>query len=130
MGATQENKILPDSQSCKPDPHRSWAVETDSDNPKNWSATKRWTATLVTSLFMLVSPVASSIVAPALPILQAEFHTPPAFETQMVLSVFILSSAVGPLVIHCPALRGVYGRRIVLHLTMLAFFVFNLACAF
>jgi multidrug resistance protein len=77
---------------------------------------------------MLVSPVASSIVAPALPVLQAEFRIPTAFETQMVLSVFILSSAVGPLVI--APLSEVYGRRIVLHLTMLAFLVFNLACAF
>lgn len=77
---------------------------------------------------MLVSPVASSIVAPALPILQSEFHISTAFETQMILSVFILSSAVGPLIIS--PLSEVYGRRIVLHLTMLMFLIFNLACAF
>jgi multidrug resistance protein len=46
----------------------------------------------------------------------------------MVLSIFILSSAVGPLAI--APLSEVYGRRPVLHLTMLFFFVFNLACAF
>ncbi|KAL2194743.1 major facilitator superfamily domain-containing protein [Corynascus similis CBS 632.67] len=100
----------------------------DSANPKNWPARKRWTATLLASLFMLVSPVASSIVAPVLSLLQREFRISTAFETQMVLSVFILSSAVGPLVIS--PLSEVYGRRIVLHLTMLAFLIFNLACAF
>jgi MFS family permease len=46
----------------------------------------------------------------------------------MVLSIFILSSAVGPLVIS--PLSEVYGRRLVLHLTMLFFFIFNLSCAF
>ncbi|GAB1315400.1 hypothetical protein MFIFM68171_05610 [Madurella fahalii] len=104
----------------------SWEI--DLENPKNWSAGKRWTTTLLTSLFLLVSPIASSIVAPALPVLQAEFRISTASETQMILSVFILSSAVGPLIIS--PLSEVYGRRIVLHCTMLTFLVFNLACAF
>jgi len=77
---------------------------------------------------MLVSPVSSSIVAPGLPILQSEFGIPTALATQMILSVFILSSAVGPLVVS--PLSEVYGRRLVLHLTMLFFLVSNLACAF
>jgi len=46
----------------------------------------------------------------------------------MILSVFILASAVGPLIIS--PLSEVYGRRLVLHLTMLSFFIFNLGCAF
>ena len=97
-------------------------------NPKNWPASKRWIVTLVLSLFMIVSPISSSIVAPALPILREEFSISSEFATQMVLSIFILSSAVGPLVIS--PLSEVYGRRPVLHLTMLFFFIFNLSCAF
>ena len=77
---------------------------------------------------MIVSPISSSIVAPALPVLQHEFGIPTEFTTQMVLSIFILSSAIGPLVIS--PLSEVYGRRPVLHFTMLFFCIFNLACAF
>lgn len=77
---------------------------------------------------MIVSPISSSIIAPALPILRQEFNITSELVTPMVLSIFILSSAIGPLVIS--PLSEVYGRRLVLHLTMLFFSVFNLSCAF
>lgn len=97
-------------------------------NPKNWPAPKRWIATLVLSLSMIVSPISSSIVAPAFPILRHEFNISSEFTTRMIISIFILSSAVGPLA--TSPLTEVYGRRLVVHLTMLFFFILNLACAF
>jgi len=104
----------------------SW--ETAHANPKNWPLWKRRATTLMASLFMLVSPVSSSIVAPALPTLQREFDIASEPTTQMILSVFVLSSAIGPLVVS--PLSEVYGRQPVLHATMFLFSVFNLACAF
>ncbi|KAI1133863.1 MFS general substrate transporter [Hypoxylon sp. FL0543] len=105
-----------------------WAGPDDPANPQNWPQTRRWLVTLLVSLYMLVSPVSSSIVAPALPIIQDEFRIPTAVEAQMVLSIFVLASAVGPLVIS--PLSEVYGRRPVLQLTCLFYMIFNLACAF
>jgi multidrug resistance protein len=46
----------------------------------------------------------------------------------MVLSIFVLASAFGPLVV--APLSEVYGRRPVLQLTYLFYMVFNLVCAF
>lgn len=77
---------------------------------------------------MFVSPVSSSIVAPALPVIRDEFQIPTAMEAQMVLSVFVLASAVGPLVIS--PLSEVYGRRPILQLTCLFYMIFNFTCAF
>ncbi|KAH8650078.1 major facilitator superfamily domain-containing protein [Xylariales sp. PMI_506] len=101
--------------------------EADSANPKNWPLLRRQLITLTISLFMLVSPVSSSIVAPALPILKSQFQISSDFVSQIILSIFILASAVGPLVVS--PLSEVYGRRLVLHFTMLIFLIFNVACA-
>jgi multidrug resistance protein len=100
----------------------------DLENPQNWPFGKRWLITLLTSLYMLISPISSSIVAPALPVLRQEFHIPTALATQMMLSAFILASAIGPLIVS--PLSEVYGRRSVLQLTTLFFLIFNMSCAF
>jgi MFS family permease len=80
------------------------------------------------SLFMFISPVTSSMVAPAFEVIMSEFTIPSGFEVQMVLSIFILASAVGPLVVS--PLSEVYGRRVVLQATCSFYLVFNLACGF
>ena len=68
------------------------------------------------------------MVAPAFRAIKSDLAIRSEFETQMVLSIFILGSAIGPLIIS--PLSEVYGRRPVLHLTCLIYAVFNLACAF
>lgn len=105
-----------------------WDGLDDPDNPKNWTDTKRWRITVLNSLFMFVSPVSSSMVAPAFQAIRTDLSIKSELITQMVLSVFILASAVGPLVIS--PLSEVYGRLPVLHVTCLIYTVFNLACAF
>jgi|SRR5579862_1534935 len=105
-----------------------WDGLDDPDNPKNWTDGKRWRITILNSLFMFVSPVSSSMVAPAFQAIKSDLVIKSEFQTQMVLSVFILASAVGPLIIS--PLSEVYGRRPVLHVTCLIYAVFNLSCAF
>ncbi|PGH12529.1 hypothetical protein AJ80_06690 [Polytolypa hystricis UAMH7299] len=105
-----------------------WEGPNDPSNPKNWTLTKRWSITVLNSLFMFVSPISSSMVAPAFGVIRSDFVIKTDFETQMVLSIFVLASALGPLVIS--PLSEVYGRRPVLHITCLTYLVFNLACAF
>ncbi|KAK3985474.1 major facilitator superfamily domain-containing protein [Cladorrhinum sp. PSN332] len=105
-----------------------WDGPDDPDNPKNWPNPKRWGITILNSLFMFVSPVSSSMVAPAFASIKSDLDIGSDFEVQMVLSIFILASAVGPLIIS--PLSEVYGRRPVLHATCLLYLVFNLACPF
>lgn len=51
-----------------------WEGQDDPGNPKNWPSRKKWAATLVMSSFTFITPVASSIVAPAFDAIGAEFH--------------------------------------------------------
>ena len=66
------------------------------------------------------------MVAPALESIAKEFHITNAVVQQMVLSVFVLAYAVGPLVLG--PLSEVFGRVPVLQLANLFYLVFNTAC--
>lgn len=68
------------------------------------------------------------MVAPAFNLISSEFDIQSQVETQLVLSVFILASAVGPLFIS--PMSEIYGRTVVLHFTCLFYMIFNLACGF
>lgn len=105
-----------------------WDGLDDPQNPKNWSSKKRWSTTVLISLFMTVSPISSSMVAPALDAIGSEFGFQSAFQSQATLAVFVLASVVGPLVIS--PLSEVYGRLPVLQGTCFFYLVFNLACGF
>ncbi|KAL8634654.1 MAG: hypothetical protein Q9228_007759, partial [Teloschistes exilis] len=102
-----------------------WNGPDDLENPKNWSTKHRWAATLVVSSFTLISPVSSSMVAPALPAIAKDLGISSEVESQMVLSIFVLAYAVGPLFLG--PLSEVYGRIPVLQITNLVYLVFNTA---
>ncbi|PGH18804.1 hypothetical protein AJ79_00217 [Helicocarpus griseus UAMH5409] len=103
-----------------------WDGAEDPTNPKNWSLKKKWAATVVVSCFTLMSPVSSSMVAPALPTIAQEFGIQNEVESQLVLSIFLLAYAIGPLLLG--PLSEIYGRVIVLQLANLFYLVFNIAC--
>lgn len=83
---------------------------------------------LVVSSFTFISPVSSTMVAPALPTLKQDLDTESDVVVQMFLSIFILAYAVGPLFLG--PLSEMYGRFVVLQLATLFFLVFNMACGF
>jgi MFS family permease len=66
------------------------------------------------------------MIAPALPALDAEFHITNAVESQIMLSVFVLAYAIGPLFLG--PLSEVYGRSLVIQSTNVFYLVFNTAC--
>ncbi|KAJ5594644.1 uncharacterized protein N7459_000852 [Penicillium hispanicum] len=104
-----------------------WTGPDDPDNPKNWANSKKWAATITVSLFTFISPVSSSMVAPALTSLASDFHITNEVVSEICLSVFVLAYAVGPLFLG--PLSEIYGRTIVLQLSNLFFLVFNIGCA-
>ncbi|KAF7187630.1 Efflux pump vrtL [Pseudocercospora fuligena] len=110
-----------------------WDGPDDPDNPKNWTKQARWMATLTVSLFTFISPVSSSMVAPALTQVLTDFGLNPnkpsdRMQGELAMSVFILGFAIGPLALG--PLSELFGRRIVLQLSNLFYFAFNLACGF
>ncbi|KAI1734246.1 major facilitator superfamily domain-containing protein [Xylaria scruposa] len=103
-----------------------WTGPDDPENPKNWTFGKKWAAVFTVSLFTLISPISSSLVAPALGSIADELHITQDFEKNLTLSVFILAYAIGPLV--WGPLSELYGRVIVLQLVNLIYLFFNLGC--
>ncbi|KAL9621746.1 MAG: hypothetical protein Q9160_003864 [Pyrenula sp. 1 TL-2023] len=97
-------------------------------NPKNWTNKKRWLATLSVATFTFISPLTSSMVAPALPQISEEFHITSTVESQIVLSIFVLAFAIGPLILG--PLSEVYGRVTVLQASNVFYLVFNTAAGF
>ncbi|GAB7359247.1 hypothetical protein MBLNU230_g5904t1 [Neophaeotheca triangularis] len=105
-----------------------WDGPNDPENPRNWSMKRKWTATFLVGCFTFISPVASSMVAPALSTIAQEFNTSSELESSMVLSIFILAYTVGPLLFG--PLSELCGRTMVLQGANAFFLVFNLACGF
>lgn len=104
----------------------SWDGPEDPENPKNWTFGRKWAATLIVSCFTFISPVSSSMVAPALTSISKEFGITNEVESQLVLSVFVLAYAIGPLFLG--PLSEIYGRVPVLQIANLVYLIFNIAC--
>ena len=68
------------------------------------------------------------MIAPALPSMAQDFHTTQAIQRELMLSIFVLAYAFGPLLFG--PLSEVYGRRIVLQSGNMFFLAFNLGCGF
>ncbi|EQK99863.1 polyamine transporter 3 [Ophiocordyceps sinensis CO18] len=103
-----------------------WDGPEDPDNPRNWSLARKWRALGGISAFVLMSPLSSTIVAPALgQIADALDITQPAQQT-MVVSIFVLGFAFGPLV--ASPLSEIYGRTVIVQTWNLVYLAFNTAC--
>ncbi|KAI1382034.1 MFS general substrate transporter [Hypoxylon crocopeplum] len=132
QGQLAEEEKNPIAAATAPDPGDpnlvTWTGPDDPENPKNWVFSKKWGAVFIVSTFTLISPVSSSMVAPSLTAIGAELDIPEPFQQNIVLSIFVLAFALGPLA--WGPLSEIYGRVIVLQLTNLGFFAFNLGCGF
>ena len=78
--------------------------------------------------YTFISPISTSIVAPALTSIGIELHITSAFVLILCLSIFILAYAFGPFLIG--PLSELYGRVLVLQIANLFYLVFNTACGF
>lgn len=101
--------------------------EHDPANPRNWPLAKKWIITTVVSssisefsslglmsvscqvsLYTLVTPLASAIMAPGLPDLAIKFGITNPTILALTLSIFVLSYAIG--LLFAAPLSEVYGR--------------------
>ncbi|KAG1852442.1 MFS polyamine transporter [Suillus subalutaceus] len=105
-----------------------WDGPDDSQNPKNWSLRRKWAATIILSLFTLLSPVSSSMIAPATGEVASTFKINDDAILALTTSIFVLAYATGPLFLG--PLSEIYGRSCVLQLANLWYLVWNLACGF
>lgn len=99
----------------------------DAENPLDWPAGRKWMVTDVLSATGFNRIMVSTIMAPALTNIAAELGMT-ATESAMALSIYLLATALGPLVIG--PLSEIYGRQVVLHASSVWFLVWNVLCGF
>ncbi|KAK1972477.1 MFS general substrate transporter [Colletotrichum sublineola] len=126
LAPQSESEKTPTSRTPRDPNLVAWDGPNDPGNPKQWSMRRKWAAVFCVSCFTLLSPVSSSMVAPALETIGSEFNITSSFEQALVLSIFVLAYAIGPLA--WGPLSELYGRVIVLQLTNILYMCFNLGC--
>ncbi|KAI0055615.1 MFS polyamine transporter [Artomyces pyxidatus] len=136
----QGESTVPNSDRVPPSDHQStkaegedvlivdWDGHNDPENPLNWTFKQKWSAIAIVSSFTFISPVCSSMVAPASGVIAKQFGITSSVVTAMITSIFVLAYAIGPLFLG--PLSEIYGRSRVLQIANLWFLVWNLACGF
>lgn len=104
-----------------------WESDTDPENPRNWPSPKKWITTTIVALYTFVSPLASSIISPAIPNMAENLHVTKDIEKSLSVSIFVLAWAICPLFV--APLSEVFGRRIVLNISIVLMCIFNMATA-
>ncbi|KAI1269967.1 major facilitator superfamily domain-containing protein [Xylariaceae sp. FL1019] len=105
----------------------SWSHDRDPNNPRNWSSTKKWANIITVSVISFLVPLVSAMLAPAVPLVMKDFNTDsPTFAT-LVVSIFVLGFAFGPLLL--APLSELYGRVIIYNITNVLFLGFTVLCA-
>ncbi|PLB44303.1 synaptic vesicle transporter [Aspergillus steynii IBT 23096] len=122
------NKNVPDSAEAARD--EAFLVTfrpDDPENPLNWSKSLKWGVTAAVSGTGFVRIMVSTMMAPAIDTMAKELNMS-ITESTMALSVYLLATAFGPLIIG--PLSEVYGRKPIFHITNVWFLAWNLACGF
>lgn len=104
-----------------------WGSPESMENPRNWSLHRRWAVIAIVSSYTFLSPLSSSMIAPALATISTQFDVTSTVEQSLMLSVFVLAYAIGPLFLG--PLSEMFGRRIVLQISNAFFIIFTIACA-
>ncbi|EXL40211.1 hypothetical protein FOCG_17202 [Fusarium oxysporum f. sp. radicis-lycopersici 26381] len=105
-----------------------WDGPHDPSNPHNWTKRKKWLSTILVSCFTFISPVSSTMLAPALPDLAKQFNISSDFETYLLMSIFLLAYAIGPFLL--APLSEMFGRVVVLQSANMFYLIFNTVCGF
>lgn len=100
----------------------------DPRNARNWTVGKKWTMVLIVSFYTLVPPLASSMMAPALPDIAEHLEITNPTLISLTLSIFLITFAIGPLFL--APLSEIYGRTWVLHIANICSLGFNIGCGF
>ncbi|KAI8947767.1 major facilitator superfamily domain-containing protein [Xylaria longipes] len=104
-----------------------WEGPDDPAMPLNFDQRRKWILVTCLSLITLFSPLSSSILAPAINAVSADFHTTDTTKASLPVSIFLLGYAVGPLFLS--PLSEIYGRATVLSSANAFFCVWHIGCA-
>ncbi|KAK9780211.1 putative Major facilitator superfamily transporter [Seiridium cardinale] len=127
LGSRTTSSLSVNTEEKKPKDYLvTWEGPDDLANPKNWSNGSKWTISLIVSAFAFLSPLSSSIAAPALDSIQRELHIHSASETNMVMSIFMLTYALGPFILS--PCSEIWGRTRIIRFGNILFILFTALC--
>ncbi|EPQ50371.1 MFS polyamine transporter [Gloeophyllum trabeum ATCC 11539] len=89
---------------------------------------RKWGATVTVSAFSFITPVSSSMVAPAAATIAEQFGIRSTVLQAMSISIFVLAYAIGPLFL--APISEIYGRARLLQFANLWYLAWNLGCGF
>ncbi|KAK4211895.1 transporter-like protein 3 [Rhypophila decipiens] len=128
FGTDKKETINEEEERARDDPNVvTWDGPEDPENPMNWPMKKKWMNIAVLSVLTLVTPLGSSMFAPGIPKIMAEFHEDSKTTATFVLSIYILGFAFGPLII--APMSEIYGRSILYNIGNVLFTVFSVGTA-
>ncbi|OTB02963.1 hypothetical protein M426DRAFT_322197 [Hypoxylon sp. CI-4A] len=104
-----------------------WSGPDDPENPYNWPTWRKVLNCGLISAMTFVSPLASSLFAPGVPQVVAEFQSDSLEIAAFVVSVYILGYASGPMLF--APLSEIYGRVMLYHIANVGFVAFSVGCA-
>ncbi|KAF2496338.1 MFS general substrate transporter [Lophium mytilinum] len=104
-----------------------WDGQDDPKNPRNFPDFTKWCLLGLVSLITLMSPLASSMFAPGVSFMDADFNNTSTILSSFSVSIFVLGFVLGPLFLS--PLSEIYGRRPVLDCSNCFFVIWNLGCA-
>jgi hypothetical protein len=104
-----------------------WEGQDDPEMPFNYPQRQKWVWVGLLSTMTLLSPLASSILSPAITTLSREFDNTNAILRSTTVSIYLLGYVVGPIII--APLSEIYGRKPVLTSTNVFFCLWQIGCA-
>jgi multidrug resistance protein len=105
-----------------------WDGDDDPENPKNWAPIRKWKTVSALAMYTFLSPFASTMMSPAVELISKEFKITSTIVSSMMVSIYLLAFTIfSPLV---APLSEMYGRKLVLDVSVWILFAFNLGCAF
>ncbi|KAI1360190.1 MFS general substrate transporter [Xylaria arbuscula] len=104
-----------------------WNGPTDPTRPVNWPRSKKWWNMGIISYLTFLTPLTSSIVAPAQGLVMKDFHSTNRTLASFVVSIYLVGFAVGPLFL--APLSEIYGRLRIYQVGTLIFTIWNIAGA-
>ncbi|KAH8804190.1 major facilitator superfamily domain-containing protein [Flagelloscypha sp. PMI_526] len=100
----------------------------DPQNPRNWTARKKWTTAWVVALYGMIALMSSSMIAPVLGKIAVMYQEKNITVIGLALSSYLLLFAFAPLI--WAPLTEMYGRTWAFHVANIGYLAFNLGCAF
>lgn len=104
-----------------------WESEDDPAVPFNFSARQKWALVWLLSAITLLTPLATSILSPAISILDNDFNNTNPTLGSMTVSIYLFGYVVGPIFIG--PFSEVYGRKPVMATANSFFCLWQIGCA-